>query len=194
MALRDILARIAGEADEKASAILSEAEGEKREQLDAFRADLEAAYASESVKLEEKAEQLRRRMVFHVEREAERGLSAERRGLLDAAIDDAVRKLSALDDQAYLRLLAKLIGSCDLEGNVEVVISARDRGRVTQQFLDGLSTASRRFLLASEPGRFEQGGVILSSGDIRVNATFGMIAGLLHEELVMALAGELEED
>lgn len=193
MALEDILSRIRRDAEEKASTILREGEREKREALDAYRRELEAFFSREMKKLEQKSREREERMSFHVRREAEREVASARRALMDEAIEAAVRKLSNMGDREYLDAVAGLIEHCGLEGDVDVVISKGDEGRVTQAFLDGLPGRGMKLRLSDERHGLEKGGVILRGDGVSVNATFAMITRLAHEELVMALSERLEK-
>lgn len=194
MGLEDILARIRSDAEQKASAILEDGELEKREALSQYRAELEAFYGEEMKKLAQRTAELEQRMSFHVRKEAERELASARRALMDQAISAAVTKLSHLDDSRYLALVAGLIGSVDLKGEVAVVISKSDEGRITREFLDSISKPGLNLRLSSERHGLERGGVVLRGDGVSVNATFAMVARLAHEELIMELAKSMPGD
>lgn len=190
MSLEDILSRIRTDADTEAERIRGEALRECREAEETQGRVVEEQFTRELERLRLRVLDHRKRMEFHIRREAGRRLLNARRTLLDDAIAGAVRKLTEAGDREYLELIGALIRSCDLEGEVEVIIHAGDEHRITPEFLKKLSTKKRKLVLSAER-HGQTGGVILRSGRVSQNATFSMIADLFHEEMVMRLAPQV---
>ncbi len=187
MSVEAIRERILSEAEREAGQIVAEAEEERRAREEEHAAELREQYSRELERLQSKAMEKRRMGSTHVHREAERKLQSARRRMIDDAIDGAVDRLASLPDDRYLPIIGAILDRCDLEGDVEVVISPDDEGRVTQRFLEGHSDGDRKLVLSEERHDLG-GGVIMRAGSISQNGTFAMLATLAHDDLVMALA------
>ena len=123
-------------------------------------------------------------------REETRKMMNARRAMMDRAISKAVERLSSAEDERYLRMISTLLDGCDLNGEIQVLISPEDDSRITEEFLRKHSDKERKFVLSAE--RHELGGgVIMRSGDISQNGTFQMIAELAHEQLIMKLSDQI---
>lgn len=187
MSLNAILSKIEKDGEHKARAIIEAAEQEREKELKEHQARMDDLLRREEEKVLARAEESRKRMEFHVRREADRKLMNARRAMIDRAVDTAVDNLASAGDDDYLAMISYLLEGCDLQGEVEVVISGSDADRITPEFLQEHSNGNRSFVL-SERRHGERGGVIFRSGDISQNGTFPMIAELAHENLVMELS------
>ncbi len=188
MSVDAIVSRILEDAGNRARSIVAAAEKERDEALEEFRKRLGREYRKESAKVKAAGKESLERGKFHVHREALKKLLSERRTMVDQAVEKAVRRLADARDEEYLELVSALLHRCDLEGEVEVLISPADESRITQRFLDEHSGDRRRFILSGERHHMP-GGVIFRSGNISQNGTFSMIAELFHEDMVMELSG-----
>lgn len=187
MSLNAILSKIEKDAEHKARTILEAAERDREEELKEHQARMDDLLQREEEKVLARAEESRKRMEFHVRREADRKLMNARRTMIDKAVDTAVDNLASAGDDDYLAMISSLLEGCDLQGEVEVVISESDSDRITPEFLGKHSGKNRSFVL-SDQRHGKRGGVIFRSGDISQNGTFPMIADLAHESLVMSLS------
>lgn len=190
MSLEAIVARIEAEAEAEAEAVLAAARREEAEALAAATAELDDEEAREEERRTQRLAELRQRLELHARRSADRRVEHARRKLIDRALAEAVKRLAELPDDEYRKLVAGILAASRLSGEVEVVISRRDESRVTSEFLRKLSTGERSFVLSSRRHE-EPGGVLLVAGAIAENATFSMLARLVHEGLAMELAGLL---
>lgn len=187
MSLEAIISRVRTDAEAEAEAIRQDALRELQEAEAGHRATVEEKYTRELERLRDRILDRRKRMEFHIRRESDRELLNARRALMDRAINEAVGKLAALADAEYMKLIDALIGACDLEGDVEVIIADSDLKRITPDYLKKRSTKGMRLSLAEER-HGDIGGVVFRSGKISQNATFSMISSLAHEEMIMKLA------
>ncbi len=191
MSIEAIAEKIGGEAAEEAAAILRKAGAERDEALSAEKRRLEEEYARDLDRLARSVKDLEARQLYHIRREAGRMIENERRAMLDRAIRASVERLADLPDDRYLDLVRGILQRCTLEGRVEVLVSPRDEGRITADFLAAASTGGTRFVL-SEKRHQATGGVIMRSGGVSLNATFSTVAALEHDSLVMDLASSPE--
>lgn len=187
MSLKAILSKIEKDAEQKALSIIQAAERDREKELKEHQARMDELLQREEEKVLARAEESRKRMEFHVRREADRKLMNARRSMIDRAVDTAVDNLASTGDTDYLAMISSLLEGCDLQGEIEVIISESDADRITPDFLGKHSGKNRTFVL-SDRRHGERGGVIFRSGDISQNGTFPMIAELAHENLVMKLS------
>lgn len=185
MSLEAIRQKIIQDAETEAERLLSLARHERKAALEETRARLTARAEKDRARLLETLREKKARMRDNALRTEERSLLNTRRSLMDEALDLAVDDLVA--SREYADLMASFMKRCDLVGEVEVIISENDRERITQSFLDSLSSPGVRFRLSAER-HSSRGGVILRSGKVSQNATLDMVASLVHEELVMELS------
>ena len=190
MSLEAIEKKIREDGKAEAKRIGAEAEEERRQRLEEEKQKLESQLADRQKRLKKRMEDRRQRLAAHERRGAEQRIQNARRALIDGAIDAAVDRLASLDDEEYRKLLGHLLDACTLQGEVEVLAAEADRERLTADFLKEYSTDDRSFVLADE-NHSGRGGLVFRSGKISQNATFDMIAGLAHDELVMQLSAEV---
>jgi len=185
MSLKAILAKIENDGKEKAEEIINSAKKERKEILLKEKSILKERQSKDVERINRKVEAHLKQMSSHIVRETEKALLSHRRKIVDAAINDAVKSVASSSD--YLDLMASLLEICDLTGTVEVLICKNDSSRITDKFLEKLSSKNRKFVLA-EDKHTDFGGIIMRSGDISMNATLSMIAELNHDSMVMELS------
>lgn len=187
MSLEAIAGRIREDAAKEAASITEAADSERREALDAARRQLEDEFSKSLDRIARESAEQEARLRFHAASEAGRLVENEKRMLLDRAISNAVDRLAGLPPAQYGGLISSILASCTMTGEIEVVISPADEGRITPALLAGASGGGRSFHLS--PRRHAgSGGVVLTSGGVSLNATFSMLASLERERIVMQLA------
>lgn len=185
MSLKAILAKIENDGKKKAEEIINSAKKERKEILLKEKSILKERQGRDVERINRKVEAHMNQMSSHIVRETEKALLSHRRKIVDSAVKDAVQNVASTSD--YLELMASLLNECDLTGTVEVVICKDDLTRITDKFLEKLSSKNRKFVLA-EDKHTDFGGIVMRSGDISMNATLSMIAELNHDSMVMELS------
>ena len=94
-----------------------------------------------------------------------------KRELISRCFDTALKKLTELSKDEHLKLLSRLLKYA--ESGECVVICKKDRGVVTQEWLDK-NAAGKKLTLAKEFGEFA-GGILLSGKDYDKNLTFEVL-------------------
>lgn len=187
MSLEAIADRIAADAAREAAAVVEAAEAERKAAIADAWNEAEQAAARERSGMSAEMDDLRARLAGHVSREAAMIVETATRRLLDSALDEAVRRLGSLPRGQAEELVSAMLASCPLGGEVEVFTSGEPW--IDQSFLDRHSGPGRRFLLA---GRHQGGGgLVMSAAGVSVNATYGTIASLARETVVMELSRRL---
>lgn len=187
MSLEAILSKIETDAEKEADVIRGEAEREKEKERERQAGEIEEKRRKHLDRIKSRAQDMQKRQEYHVQRESVRQLMNARRTLVDEAIRKAVENLSSESSESYLEMIASLLNDCDIEGEVEVLISSADESRITAKFLKKYSTDSRKYILSDDRHK-ETGGIIFRADRISQNGTFSMIAKLIHEKLVMELS------
>jgi len=185
MSLQAILAKIDADSKAQAAEIIQSANRECNDALHLVNSRIKEKHHRDTDRIKKKIEAASKQMENHARREMEKALLSHRRKIVDKTIEEAVMKIASAPD--YLTLIECLLNNCDLQGNVEVVICANDRERITPDFLKRMSTDSSHFVRAGEY-HDDHGGIVMRSGDISLNATLSMIAELNHDSMVMELS------
>lgn len=185
MSLQAILAKIENDAKAQADEILQSALDEQKKAIHVVKSRIKERHNRDAERIRNKVEANARQLKSHSRREMEKALLSHRRQIVDSVISDSVKNIASSPD--YLDLMSILLGECDLDGKVEVVICTNDAERITQAFLKELSTEKRQFVLA-EDKHTDHGGILMRSGDISLNATLSMISELNHDAMVMELS------
>ncbi len=190
MSLEAIEKKIRDDGRAEAERVEAEAERERRQRLEEEKERLRSRLADDQKRLKQRMQDRRHRLEAHERRGAEQRLQNARRSLIDDAIDSAVNRLASLEGDEYLDLIGRLLDSCTLSGKVEVLLAESDRDRIGEELLREHSTDQRKFVI-SEERHSGRGGLVFRSGKVSQNATFDMIAGLAHDDLVMELSAEI---
>ncbi|MCD4707803.1 MAG: V-type ATP synthase subunit E [Candidatus Sabulitectum sp.] len=185
MSLQAILAKIENDAKIQAEEITRSACNEQKEALHRVKSRIKERHHRDTERIRNRIEANAKQMKSHARREMEKALLSHRRKIVDRVITDSVKKIASAAD--YLELIGVLIQSCDLQGEVEIIICANDKNRITENYLKKLSTDKRKFVLSDE-NHTDYGGILMRSGDISLNATLSMIAELNHDSMVMELS------
>lgn len=184
MSLEKIKERILQEAREEAARIVRDA-GEKVES--AVRAARDAAEGRfKSASEAEKAALLNEEERFTMACKAE--TNAEVLRLKNQCIDEvflnAIQEITRLDDRRYLDFIAKLITRNFTKGVDTIVISQRDRNRITKEWLDVLlKKSNREGRLTISTSQEIQGGVILKGPKAEIDCSLEQLLSDKKEEL-----------
>jgi vacuolar-type H+-ATPase subunit E/Vma4 len=185
MSIQAILAKIENDGKKQAEEIVQSALDEEKKALYQAKIRIKERHQRDLAKIRNRTEAYAKQMSSHVRKEKEKALLSHRRELVDRAIKNSVKQIASVPD--YLELVDVLLHNCDLQGEVEVVICARDKNRITADYLKKLSSPARQFVLSKE-NHTDHGGIVMRSGDISLNATLSMISELNHDSMVMELS------
>lgn len=164
------------EAENEAKRIIAEAEG-KAERI-TVKAESEA---SELIKnAEEAAETEYSRMIALAESagevEASRAVLREKQRIINDVMAAAKTELINAPDSEYFDFLEKLLDKYAKNEPGEIILSAKDKKRVTDTFRAALSNKG---LVISDTDGADEGGFVIAYGDIDENCT---IAALTESE------------
>ncbi len=195
MEAEQVLNKIRSDAQSQADEILSAA----RKQASAERARLEEDLAEFKKQTETLAKQAGDEAKSHLlaaaRMEVARERLAEKRAVIDGVFAEALKRLQALPDDEYRRLVAKLMLEAVETGDEEVIL---DRGeqRIQPDLINELnhrlSQDDRRGALRLSEKRMDiGGGFVLRRGKIVTNVSLKVLIEQARKDLEIELAGML---
>ena len=170
--LDKIIAGIAQDAKSAAEQKRGEAQAAASRALDRAREEAKAieAEAAQRAELEYKRIVARAHSTGEITKKSV--LLREKQRIIDDILNDAHVKLAGLDDREYFAFMTRLLEKYAAEGKGEVLLSPRDRARVTAEFR---FAAEQKGLEISEETREIDGGFVLSYGSIEENCSIGAL-------------------
>ena len=172
-----------------ATAIVAEAEAEVRAELDALRAELDAAQKESLEKAAAAAKELYDGQVKLGELEAGKALLSAKQACVAAVYYGVKRKILTAPDAVYLKILQGVIVKYAEDG--DEIIAAKSDKRVTAEWVKKVASAAKKKLtLSKEKGDFE-GGVILRNARYDRDLTVDAIVEELKERTVYDTAKRL---
>ena len=170
--LEKILNEIRKESEENVSLIISEAEKTAAEIIETAREEAQAE-AEEILKSAEKSEKdIISRAVSYGELELRKALLLKKHSIIKDVMNDAKAKLINLPDEEYFEFLTKLLKKYAHSEAGVIMLSKKDKERITTSFSDELSQNN---LSVSEKNLKEEGGFILIYGDIEEKCTISAL-------------------
>ena len=170
--LDKIIAEIAQDAKAAAEQKRSEAQAAAARALDRAREEAKAieAEAAQRAELEYKRIIARAHSTGEIAKKSV--LLREKQRVIDGILTDAHVKLAGLGDQEYFAFMSRLLDKYATQGGGEILLSQRDKGRVTPEFK---AAAEQKGLKISEETREIDGGFVLSYGSIEENCSIGAL-------------------
>lgn len=172
-------ARTEEQAREKAAKILQEAREQAAEA--ARQANEETGKQAEDIvrSARSSAELIRRNLLLE-----------KKRALIEEALRQTIRNLTALPDKAYMELLGRLSEKAARPGEGVLRLNARDLARPGAEALSRDLRDGRSIRMSPEPAAIE-GGFLLEYGELEMNGSFSalleekreMLEDLLNREL-----------
>ncbi|MCH5153880.1 MAG: hypothetical protein J1F71_01575 [Clostridiales bacterium] len=177
-----IIDDIISSAKATAASVVAEAEAEVKAELDALRAELDAAQKESLDRSDAAAKELFDGQVKLGELEANKALLAAKQACVSAVYYGVKRKILSAPDGEYLKILQAIIVRYCEDGD-EVIAGKSDK-RVTAEWVKKVSAAAKKKLtLSKEKGDFE-GGVILRNAKYDRDLTVDAIVDELKEQTV----------
>ena len=151
------------------------------------REEAQALHASLLAKAEREAGERERRLISVAELEGRKEKLTVKQRLIDSLFEQAIDLLCKKPNQEYEALLIEMISNT-AAGNEEVVISDRDRTRLSNGFINSANQALSKKgkqggLRLSKNTRPIKGGFILRSGLVEINNSFEAIVKMQKDNL-----------
>ena len=183
-----IQAKILEEARALAEANVKRAEEEAANMIKTAREEAEAKRKQIIEKAELEAAEVKKRIISIAELEARKQKLQAKQEVVDEAFDLALKKFNSLPDNEYQSILIKMISFCVKTGEEEILLSARDKQRLSPGFIDELNKILHQKgisanLKISDETRDINCGFILKSGDIELNNSFEAIIRMHRDDI-----------
>ncbi|MFQ6041626.1 MAG: V-type ATP synthase subunit E [Candidatus Poribacteria bacterium] len=196
MSLEKILGRIENDAQREADDIINRANSNAKEIIQ--KAEEEARILKENLRqrAEVEAAQQKERMLTMASLDFRKRILNEKQRAIDAVFQAAVETLCNLEDDEYRALMKRMLSSGVQTGEEEIILSQRDKTRLTQSFIDELNEELRQNgkegnLTISQETREMSGGFVLRRGDVELNSAFESLFEFSRGELESEVAGLL---
>lgn len=196
MSLDKLIASIAHEAQAEAESIVSRAKDEAQR---IRRETRDQALAEAAQRKQASVDRCRRetgQRLSQARLQARNRVLEVRQALVEAAFDEALNFLRAMDDDAYRAWMKDRILRLYQSDEETVVVSEKDRGRLTASWLHAINAA----LEAREPGRYLRleyvadgldGGFLLRHPRYEVDMSFSALLDSLKPQLRAEIAAAL---
>lgn len=119
--------------------------------------------------------------------ESRKRILQEKQQLIDAVFSQALQRICSLPDSEYEALMEDLMVRA-AAGGEEVILSPRDRGRISPAFFKRVNARCSTPLTLAEETRPISGGFILRKGKIEVNESFDAKVKLLRDSMEKEVA------
>ncbi len=190
--LEKIVTAIREEAQAEAKAVIDQAHAEaahilseEKSKSDALCAEIEASARQQSAHIERAA-------ASAAELQRRRRLLEAKQEMLAHTMEEALKELYALPEEAYFSLLIQMAAACAEPMEGELLLSGRDLSRCPDDFVQRLGQALPNAALSlSRETRPIDGGFILKYGDIEHNCSFRAVFDARREELTDKVRGIL---
>lgn len=188
MSLENILARIADDAQKEANRIIERANFNAQEIIKKAEEEAEILKTESLQRTEEEATRRKERMVAMARLDFRKRILDEKQRAIDAVFQKAIETLCKLEDDEYRALMKRMLLSGVQTGEEEIILSQRDKTRLTQSFRDELNEELRNNgkkgnLTISQETRKMSGGFVLRRGNIELNSAFESLFESSREEL-----------
>lgn len=179
-----IIDKIIAEAEEAAKTILAKGQEEADEilRIARERADKEADIADRYA--QDEADKARSKEISGAEMQAKKAVLEKKQSILTEVIREAEKRLSALDDAEYAKVIGGMLERLDKSCGTEIIVSEKDRSRLADV------VSAKGFTLSEKTGDID-GGFIVKNGDIEYNYSFASIITVEKEEIQQIAAGIL---
>lgn len=185
-----IIAEITEKANAAAAGLIEEAERERDELLASVRAEEERKREEALAAAHAAAEALRARRATLDNLQARKIRLAAKQQCIDAAFEEAEKKLGNMTDHIYREFVASFIAECAEEGDC-VVIAESDAKRLHDEWLKDVSKKCGFALAFAKDRHSGKGGVILRGKSCDKNLTLSTLLAALREQYTGEVARRL---
>lgn len=180
--------RILEEARQQARKNVEQAEREAADMIKDAQKEAEQKKSAILEKARLEAEDRKKRLIAVAELEARKQKLQAKQDVVEEAFAKTLEKLNNLPAAQYQNILIDLIVSSVRTGNEQIIVSEKDRRRLTSDFIKSINTqllnkGINADVKLSEETRPIQGGFILKQGDVEINNSFETIIRMQRDQL-----------
>jgi len=188
MAIEDIKEKIISDAHNNAQQIIQNAQNKAEEIIEKAKKEAENIKQKILNQIKKEIAVSREKIITEANLEARKSILSIKQGIMEKVFNDALARILGLEDKKYLSLIRKIILNNVEKGNETIFISASDRDRITDEFIQEIN---RELVNQGKEGNLSlsdtfleiKGGVVLGSNHIRKNSSLEFIFRKIREEL-----------
>lgn len=194
--IEKIIQRIDADTQAQIDSLTAAAQQEAQKLTAAYQAQADQLAAELAAQNEKAAQEREERLVSVTQLEARKVTLAAKQEMVELAFETALEKLRALPEAECVQVAAKLLAAAAPDGRGEAVFAPEDRERIGRAAVEQANAllGAKGALTLSEETRPTGGGVILKSGKVEVNCTFGTLVRLQKAECAGEAAHRLFPD
>lgn len=177
-----LIEKIVTEAKTIGEGLIEEAEAQAKKTREEYEQKFSNYRADEKNKIDTECKNIIERKITVAELDAKKIELAARREILDEIFLKAEDKILKLDEKSYLKFVEKLLTNYAEDGD-EVVISKKDKDKITDKFVEGVSKKIKKTLTLSKKLGSFNGGIILSKDGCDKNLTLSTIVRQEREQI-----------
>lgn len=186
--MEKIKAKILEDSNAKASQIEEKAKLEAGVILDEASKEAEKKKNEIISKAEAESMEVYRRLLAVADLDGRKELLRAKRDVVENAFASAMAKLTELPDSEYQKLIESMVVKSAAKGCGEVIISAKDAGRIDGNFIKNINRSLSEAgidgsVKLSDERINAAGGVVVRYGDMEVNNTFEILFEMLRPQL-----------
>jgi V/A-type H+/Na+-transporting ATPase subunit E len=190
-----IINKIMEEARQNARKNLDEADKEAFEIMERTRDESRQNMEEMVKKAENEADIRKERMISVAGLEGRKKKLQVKQDMISKVFDTALEFLISKSDNEYEDMLVNMIAETCKDGDAEIILSKKDKGRVGQDFVEKINkklvkNGIKGNIKLSGETRDIKGGFIIKKGDIEINNSFEAIIRMQRdklEEIVVAV-------
>ncbi len=194
MEAEQVVDKILSQAHAEAEKILAEAKAKAAEKESKLSSELDEYRRQTKTLAETAAADRKMRMLAAARMDIRKELTAAKNAVLDEVFVKAAEQIKSLSDQEYQQLITSLITKAVETGDEEVVIG-KDETRIDHALIKNInrklgSGFKGNLMLADDRANID-GGFILRCGNVRINASIGVLLAQVKEQIETELVAEL---
>lgn len=180
MSKQALIDKILSDGENEVNRIIAEA----RQKADAKISSAKESVERELSQREEKAlsflPEQERRICSVAQLERKKTILSAKQEVMENTLNEAIKRLYTLSDEEYLAIIRSMLNSAE-DGDI-VVISERDKERITESFIKEVADSLGITLTLSKDYRSFQGGILLLSDGYDKDMTLEGELALIKEE------------
>lgn len=180
--------KILEDARAKAADIEAQAQQEADEIIEQAQKEAAVKSADALKKAETDGQEIYRRLLSVAALEGRKEILRAKQDMVDSAFQLALDKIINLPDHEYQKLVEDMIVNAATKGNGEILLSERDKKRMSGKFLANINKRVKNkgiggsFTMSNDSIK-TAGGFILKFGDMEINSTFEILFEMIRPEL-----------
>ncbi len=188
MSLEKIIDRIKQDAQSQIGEIKSKASANADEIIKNAEKESEAYKVKALEESEKEAQQHKQRLISTANLEFRKDILREKQNAIDEAFQEAINGLVNMKDEEYRKTIKKMLISSVQTGDEELIISAKDKSRINNNFLKDvnkeLAKAGKKGELKLSKDNYNiLGGFVLRKGNVEINNAFESLFNSFREDL-----------